>query len=220
MPKTRKPGRPSADTSPDVWHALLEAAENKLLHKQFRDITVRELAAEAGVNTAMISYYFNNKEGLFVALIEFLFSEWERRIQHILATMPTAIASPTADFVAAVDSCFFRHAPVIKLLTRELAASASPIQAAYNEKLASRVTAAITRYLQGAMAAGFYREVTDSKHATLLLAAISIHPIAIEPHALASAYHVTPAELRSEAWLKELALVIERAFGRQQEPGR
>tara|TARA_R110002110_G_scaffold400712_1_gene617253 strand:- start:671 stop:1336 length:666 start_codon:yes stop_codon:yes gene_type:complete len=217
MPADRKPGRPSAATSPDVWRALLDAAECKLQHKQYREITVRELAAEAGVNPAMISYYFNNKEGLFVALIEFLFGEWERKIQQILANLPRAAASPTEQFVAAVDSCFFRHAPVIKLLTRELAIGSSPIQAAYSSKLTSRVTAAIRRYLQGTIAAGYYRQDLELTRATLLLASMAIHPIAIEPHALASAYQMTPADLRSEGWLWQLRLAIEGAFGALQE---
>jgi len=49
---------------------LLSAAESLLEFKSYRNITVREIADQSGINAAMISYYFGNKEGLFIELIE------------------------------------------------------------------------------------------------------------------------------------------------------
>ncbi|MFN8308587.1 MAG: TetR family transcriptional regulator [Chitinophagales bacterium] len=49
---------------------LLEAAEQLFAEKDFDAVSVRELAKVAGVNIAMISYYFGSKEKLFQALIE------------------------------------------------------------------------------------------------------------------------------------------------------
>jgi len=49
---------------------LLDAALEMLSEKSYSNITIRELAARSGVNSAMVSYYFTNKEGLFVALLD------------------------------------------------------------------------------------------------------------------------------------------------------
>lgn len=49
---------------------LLASAEALLAEKPYANITIRELAQHSGVNSAMISYYFTSKEGLFVALLD------------------------------------------------------------------------------------------------------------------------------------------------------
>jgi AcrR family transcriptional regulator len=49
---------------------LLASAEQLLAEKPYVNITIRELAQHSGINSAMISYYFTNKEGLFIALLD------------------------------------------------------------------------------------------------------------------------------------------------------
>ncbi|UII28387.1 TetR family transcriptional regulator [Fulvivirga maritima] len=48
---------------------ILEAADKLFLEKGFDATSVRELANEAGVNVAMISYYFGSKENLLEEMI-------------------------------------------------------------------------------------------------------------------------------------------------------
>jgi AcrR family transcriptional regulator len=212
MSEARPRGRPSAQASREVCQALLDAAEQRLQDKPFRDISVREIAALAGVNPAMINYYFNSKEGLFVALVEFLFTEWERRIDTIIRDIPGLSHSPTGALVELVDSVFFRHAPILMLLTRELAQERSGIQTAYREKLATRITASIRRFIEQAAEHGFYRRDMDLRHATLTLAALAIHPVSVEPDSLAGAYGIDTAELRSPQWLALLQENLDRVF--------
>lgn len=50
---------------------LLETAEALFAEKGFEGTSVRDLAQKAGVNVAMISYYFGSKEKLFEALVEY-----------------------------------------------------------------------------------------------------------------------------------------------------
>jgi AcrR family transcriptional regulator len=50
---------------------ILSAAETLFGEKGFEGTTVRDIAHLAGVNLAMISYYFGSKEKLFEALIEY-----------------------------------------------------------------------------------------------------------------------------------------------------
>ncbi|HTN07041.1 MAG TPA: TetR family transcriptional regulator [Agriterribacter sp.] len=48
---------------------ILDAAEQLFAEKGFEGTSVRDIAGQAGVNLAMISYYFGSKEKLLVALI-------------------------------------------------------------------------------------------------------------------------------------------------------
>lgn len=53
----------------DCREKLIEAATPLFAAKGFNGVGVRELALAAGVNLAMISYYFGGKEGLYAAVL-------------------------------------------------------------------------------------------------------------------------------------------------------
>ena len=55
----------------DKRSVILSAAEKLFAEKGFEGTSVRDIAHLAGVNLAMISYYFGSKEKLFEALVEY-----------------------------------------------------------------------------------------------------------------------------------------------------
>ncbi|WP_431212540.1 TetR family transcriptional regulator [Puia sp. P3] len=55
----------------DKREHILTSAEKLFAEKGFDGTSVRDIAQLAGVNLAMISYYFGSKEKLLEALIEF-----------------------------------------------------------------------------------------------------------------------------------------------------
>lgn len=55
----------------DKRSQILSAAEKLFADKGFEGTSVRDIAHLAGVNLAMISYYFGSKEKLFEALVEY-----------------------------------------------------------------------------------------------------------------------------------------------------
>lgn len=61
MNKTR--GRPRGN--PATKAHIVEAARGLFLERGYRGTTVRAVAAAAGVDSALISYHFGNKQGLF-----------------------------------------------------------------------------------------------------------------------------------------------------------
>jgi AcrR family transcriptional regulator len=50
--------------------AFLDAAERLLVESSWSDVTVRRLAAEAGLNHGLVHYYFGSMEELFVQVLE------------------------------------------------------------------------------------------------------------------------------------------------------
>lgn len=50
---------------------ILDAAEELFADRGFEGTSVRDIAGLAGVNLAMISYYFGSKEKLLIALVEY-----------------------------------------------------------------------------------------------------------------------------------------------------
>lgn len=65
VPRGRRPGSP--DTRTDV----LAAARDAFAEKGFRGTTIRGVAADAGVDPALVHHYFGSKRDLFLAALEF-----------------------------------------------------------------------------------------------------------------------------------------------------
>jgi AcrR family transcriptional regulator len=59
--------RKQASEASDTREALLDAAERLFAHHGFYGVTVREVARAAGVDPALLHYYFDTKRGLFDA---------------------------------------------------------------------------------------------------------------------------------------------------------
>jgi|tagenome__1003787_1003787.scaffolds.fasta_scaffold20555887_2 AcrR family transcriptional regulator len=65
MNKPRGRGRPSGTTNTKA--DILATARQRFLEDGYDSVTLRAIAADAGVDVALISYYFGSKKGLFGA---------------------------------------------------------------------------------------------------------------------------------------------------------
>jgi AcrR family transcriptional regulator len=63
------PGRGRRAGSPDTRAAVLEAARRRFLADGYQGVSMRSIATEAGVDAALISYFFGSKRGLFAAVM-------------------------------------------------------------------------------------------------------------------------------------------------------
>jgi AcrR family transcriptional regulator len=63
---------------------IMEAAEELFAEKGFAGTSVRDIAEEAGVNLAMISYYFGSKERLMESLFKYRGESIKLQLETIL----------------------------------------------------------------------------------------------------------------------------------------
>src|ERR1044072_9978677 len=63
-------GRRPKGQGPDLRQSILDAAEPLFSRHGFYGVTVRQVAAEAGVDTALIHYYFGAKRELFDSVFD------------------------------------------------------------------------------------------------------------------------------------------------------
>lgn len=63
---------------------IIATAEKLFAHKGFDGTSVRDIAEEAGINIAMISYYFGSKEKLMQALFEERTNEIKLKVETLL----------------------------------------------------------------------------------------------------------------------------------------
>jgi AcrR family transcriptional regulator len=62
---------------------ILDVAERVFADFGFDGASTRTISGEAGVNMAMLNYYFGSKEGLFLAIFERKISSFRTLLQNI-----------------------------------------------------------------------------------------------------------------------------------------
>lgn len=69
---------------PDKKQTIINAAMELFADKGFEGTSIREMAAKAGVNIAMVNYYFGSKEKLFEAMVEEKSTYFRERLTEVL----------------------------------------------------------------------------------------------------------------------------------------
>jgi TetR/AcrR family transcriptional regulator len=90
--KKRALGRPSGASNDQVKDNLLDAARQLFLSFDYQGVSVRQIAELAGVNPAMVKYYFGDKKGLYLALVEQLFVPMEAKLSEMRGQAQPKIA--------------------------------------------------------------------------------------------------------------------------------
>ena len=83
----RSPGRPEASGN-DARGALIEAARECFSQHSFREVTTRMVADRAGVNAALIRYYFINKDGLYQQMLASVAEQFQSTMLRHLEDNP------------------------------------------------------------------------------------------------------------------------------------
>lgn len=81
------PARRGNVGDPTTRNALLDAAQHVMLTEGYAAATTRRVAKEAGVNSALVSYYFDSLDGMFIAL-------FRRGAERSFERLQLALASP------------------------------------------------------------------------------------------------------------------------------
>lgn len=103
---------------------ILEAAEAAFAAKGFDGANMREIAQAAGVNKFMLYYHFENKEALFLEVLEANFKPFFQQLAAIL-TRNSSLEEAIADIYDLYAKLFaVRGARLRPLMAREIAAGA------------------------------------------------------------------------------------------------
>lgn len=111
----------------DKQHQILKIAEQLFAQRGYDGTSVRDIAEAAGVNIAMISYYFGSKEKMMESL-------FEQRTQHIRLTVETLwqnkSLAPLQKMEALVEEYIERvmdNQPFYKLMICEQVINKNPV---------------------------------------------------------------------------------------------
>jgi len=189
-------GRPVDQTKQDQQKLkLLNAAENLLIEKNYRTITIRELAEHAEINSAMIGYYFQNKEGLFIALLDKKSEQLFINVQQVFKT-----EDPLYSFIEMMVTNFTTNKGFAKLIHDEFLTNESHLGSAFMERFPKRMAQVLPKLIIE------YTNIKDEKRAKY--AAYSLMMLIISPFITAPvrtlAWNISDNEILDPLWIEHI----------------
>lgn len=109
---------------PATAQRIVEAARSLMIERGLLEVSIADISERAGTNVALVSYYFGNREGLMIAIIE---GDARRASGHLERLLASDIA-PTAKMeihIKGLIEAYFER-PYLNRLLQKLLREASP----------------------------------------------------------------------------------------------
>ncbi len=172
------PGRPAGDDGREVERQLIDAARDICIERGFDAASTKLIADRAGVNAAMINYYFGGKEGLGEAMMRSAIAPLLGRLDA-LAERPELLA---IDQVMVTYMRTLAANPWLpRLVVREVLPSNGRFRELFVGEVAKRVMCLLPPVVKNAQATGAVDPRVDTQMIVLSLASLSIFPFLAGP---------------------------------------
>ena len=158
QPLRRRPGRPVGSQPGESQQALLKAARGLMVEKGLPRITLREVAERAGVQPALVSYYFGGKAGLLRAVVA---DVAERAIERAAASLagPGSAPERLRAFLRAVIAGFAEEPYGPRLMVEQVLFGREEVIEEYASRFARRHLELLRGLLEDGVAEGSFRRV-------------------------------------------------------------
>lgn len=143
----------------DARSELLRATADLMRRKGSANITLSEIAQHSGMNSALVRYYFGNKEGLLIALLEYASYYQRADLANQLYESNISPEDKIRNYIANLVDMFYNHPYLNKLFleivtdTRHKAGRKAALES-QREK-----TSLLARLLDEGVQAGVFRAV-------------------------------------------------------------
>jgi len=114
-------------------HQILEAAKKVFQYKGMAGARTQEIADEAGINKAMLHYYFRNKQSLFEAVFKNAFSLLAPQLNKVL-NEDSSIEEKIRNFTSNYISFIIKHPYLPNFVIQELNRNPEFVKKLFAEK--------------------------------------------------------------------------------------
>ena len=176
----RAPGRPGAD-SPDLRERVLDAAIACYTRQGIAATSLRSIAAEAGVNPALLHYYFGDKEQLREAVIaERVLPAFSTLREPVMAAGED-VAGLVAGFVQGVGRLVAEHPWLPALWVREVLCEGGALRDVLFERIGPQLPQLMAARFAQAQQRGELNEDLDPRLLMVSLVGLTLFPAAGAP---------------------------------------
>ena len=170
--RRRGRGRPRSGTAGNVRERLLQAARELFLRYGYRAVSSRQIGAAAGVNFAMIRYYFGGKPGLYREILQGL-------IPAQLAGLESwgeSGGGRLEDILANIVRVWAANPWIAGFVLREVLLPGGPMRTMFMREFPERLAPQVERALKEQMRRGTLRADLDPRLLVLSVVSLAIFP--------------------------------------------
>lgn len=178
----RRPGRPEGTAHRETVRAnLLRAAREFFAKRDFTAASVREIAAAARVNPAMIHYHFGDKDGLYRAMLQETLGPVLQKVQGLLDRGGRESQNSIHEALEAVMTMLARDPWVARLIVREVLAEEGPFRELFIREFAAKGGGRLPQLLEREMKNGRVRKDLDPTLGALSFMSMALFPFIALP---------------------------------------
>lgn len=170
-------GRPAGRDSERVRSDLLEAARQHFLKSEFKAVSLRQIAESAGVNPAMVNYYFGSKQGLYIAMVEELMAQLEKSLEALGKGETLTIA----DFSRSYARILAENPWWPNFIIREVLFSEGETREVVLHRFAAAFAPRLLASIHQNIASGQYRQDLNPAMTVMSLMGLTIFPFLAKP---------------------------------------
>ena len=170
----RRPGRPPSERGANVREALLAAARESIVELGFAGASTKHIAALAGVNPAMISYYFGSKAELGEAAFRDTIEPVRERFDALARSGKSG--SDLFQFLRDYMSTLAAHPWIPRMVVREVLPENGRFREIFFKEIAGRGAAILPKTIVAAQNDGTISASLDPRFATISVASLAVFP--------------------------------------------
>jgi AcrR family transcriptional regulator len=176
--KPRGRGRPKAANADNVREKLLTAARDLFLRYGYRAVSSRQIGAAAGVNFAMIRYYFGGKAGLYR---EMLYGVLQPTRAMLDAMNGAHTPVELSDVLTDITRVWAANPWIAGFVVREVLAPDGTMRAMFLREFVERLAPIVERVVQSEIERGRLRPDLDPRLLVLSMVSLAIFPFIAYP---------------------------------------
>ncbi|HJN97243.1 MAG TPA: TetR family transcriptional regulator [Gammaproteobacteria bacterium] len=170
-------GRPAGGDSDKVRASLIDVARQHFLSRDFKAVSIRQIAESAGVNGAMVNYYFGGKQGLYMAMVDGMLAELEANLTDLGDDSHMSLA----DFSNSYCLLLARNPWWPNFMVREVLFSEGEIREAIIEKFGNIIGPRLVGLVEREISQGHFRAELDPRLTVISLMGMTIFPFLARP---------------------------------------
>lgn len=171
------PGRPPDSANDPVSDRLLHAAKELFSSYEYRAVSIRQIAALAGVNTAMVHYYFGDKAGLYRDMMEKVSLPVEDALKKIAARDDLSIT----EFIRVWMQAMYDNPWYPIFILKEGVLGQGPIHQFTSSRLSEVMAPALRKALENDRQNGRLRKELDLNQVAMSLVSLLNYPFLVRP---------------------------------------
>ena len=207
-PAKRGRGHPGSKVRSDVVDKLLAAAELQLERVGLAQITERTIAAEAGVNHAMIHYYFGGMDGLLAAVLEQAYSQITAVYRRLSADTSWFQHKPTNHLIKNLVEAYYAKPWLARILISLVTPEYSVMCEIFLKRFGPRGQTQLKLLLDQMVAEGIYDRKVDTAYVAMCIMSVLTAPLSLTR--LTDSVPITLEHLKTDRWIDHVTDLFDR----------